>query len=207
MWASGLRWARRFLQYSFAPHTDIINAFLQTLIGLDDYAAASGNPSAQQLFELGNAQASSELPSFNTGSWSLYQPGLEDDLSYHELVTGFLHQLCGLTAVAVYCSTASEFQADLTTPPALTLLTATARSGAPFTLRFQLSKIAHVGVVVLHGTDPALQTSGWFPHGTDAFAVPALRTPGTYLVRLSATDLAGNFTRITGAVTVTVPSR
>ncbi len=33
---------RRFLQYSFAPGTDIINAFLQTLIGLDEYATRAG---------------------------------------------------------------------------------------------------------------------------------------------------------------------
>ncbi len=34
----------RYLQYSFAPHTDIINAFLQSLIGLYDYAQTSRNP-------------------------------------------------------------------------------------------------------------------------------------------------------------------
>ena len=78
----------RYLQYTFAPRTSIINAFLQTLIGLHDYAAVSGNPVAEQLFAAGNAEALPELPSFDTGAWSLYQPGIEDDLSYHELVTG-----------------------------------------------------------------------------------------------------------------------
>ena len=69
----------RFLQYTFAPSTDIINAFLQTLIGLYDFAHVSGNPTAAQLFAAGNAQAQAELPGFDTGAWSLYQPGVEDD--------------------------------------------------------------------------------------------------------------------------------
>ena len=91
----GVRTARgwRFLQYSFAPNLDIINAFLQTLVGLDTYAEVSDDQTAQQLFTAGNAEAQWELPSFNTGSWSLYQPGEEDDLSYHELVTGFAQNL------------------------------------------------------------------------------------------------------------------
>ena len=80
----------RFLQYTFAPSVSIINAFLQTLIGLDDYALESDNPEAMSLFEAGNAEAMAEVPHFDTGAWSLYQPGVEDDLSYHELVTGFL---------------------------------------------------------------------------------------------------------------------
>src|SRR5947209_12002168 len=39
----------RFLQYTFTPGTDIINAFLQTLIGLNLYAKVSGNQTAAQL--------------------------------------------------------------------------------------------------------------------------------------------------------------
>src|SRR5581483_10245590 len=44
----------RFLQYTFAPSTDIINAFLQTLIGLYDFAQASHNATAAALFAAGN---------------------------------------------------------------------------------------------------------------------------------------------------------
>ncbi len=115
----------RFVQYSFAPSrsAEIINAFLQTLIGLYDYAQESGDAQASTLFAAGNAEAESEVPHFDTGAWSLYQPGQEDDLSYHELVTGFLQQLCSRTAAPVYCTTAQHFQADLVTPPQLSLLT------------------------------------------------------------------------------------
>jgi len=103
----------RYLQYSFAPHTDIINAFLQTLIGLFDYARVSGSIQAQQLFAAGNAQAQAELPRFDTGAWSLYQPGVEDSLSYHILVTGFLDQLCARVQAPIYCTTARHFHAYL----------------------------------------------------------------------------------------------
>ena len=191
---------RRFLQYSFAPDTDIINAFLQTLIGLYEYAHASGNTEALALFNAGSAQAQAELPQFNTGAWSLYQPGIEDPLSYHVLVTGFLQQLCTLTAVPLYCSTAAAFKADLTTPPALTQLTLDARAGSSFRLLFRLSKESHVGVVLLRGGRSVFLTSAEFGYGVDAFAIPPLTAAGTYTVHLAATDLAGNFSRIVGSL-------
>jgi hypothetical protein len=193
----------RYLQYTFAPSTSIINAFLQTLIGLHDYAAVSGSPEAQQLFAAGSAEALQELPSFDTGAWSLYQPGVEDDLSYHELVTGFLAQLCTLTQTPLYCTTAAHFQADLKTPPVLRQLTFRAHPRKPVRLRFSLSKISHVGITIRDGAqNTQFLTSASFPYGTDHFTVPPLKRAGTYSVTLTATDLAGNFTRITGTLTV-----
>jgi D-glucuronyl C5-epimerase C-terminus len=194
----------RFLQYTFAPSTDIINAFLQTLVGLYDFAQLSGNPTAAKLFAAGNAQAQAELPGFDTGAWSLYQPGIEDTLDYHQLVTGFLQQLCGRTAAPVYCTTAQDFQSDLTTPPALTQLTGKVRDKASFALRFRLSKISHVGVVVTDASDTTVfATSASFGYGARSFTIPRIKQPGPYGVVLTATDLAGNFARITGNLQVT----
>jgi len=107
----------RYVQYSFTPQTDIINAFLQSLIGLYDFAQASGSRQAQRLFAAGDAQARAELPSFDTGTWSLYQlrPREEDSLDYHKLVTGFLDELCSRTHARVYCTTADHFHAYLKT--------------------------------------------------------------------------------------------
>jgi D-glucuronyl C5-epimerase-like protein len=192
----------RFLQYTFAPQTAIINAFLQTLIGLYDFAHASGNATAAGLFAAGNAEAEAEVPAYNTGAWSLYQPGVEDDLSYHELVTGFLAQLCARTAAPVYCTTAQDFQTDLTTPPALSQLTGQAKTKAGFPLRFRLSKYSHVGIVITQGSRTVFSTSANFPYGVDNFTVPRLRQSGTYDVVLAATDLAGNFARVTGSLQV-----
>ena len=192
----------RYLQYTFAPGTSIINAFLQSLIGLDEYAQVSGNPTAQRLFEAGNAEAQAEVPRFDTGAWSDYQPGVQDDLSYHELVTGFLEQLCTLTGAPVYCTTARHFQAYLKTPPGLAQLTFRARAGQPIQLRFSVSKPAHVGLVVGAGASTVFATSASFSAGVHQITVPILRRPGSYGIRIAATDLAGNFTRVTGTLRV-----
>jgi hypothetical protein len=196
----------RFLQYSFAPHLDIINAFLQTLIGLYDYATYSGDQTAWRLFAAGNAEARAEVPRFDTGAWSLYQPGLEDDLSYHELVTGFLAQLCSRTRATAYCRTAEHFRAYLHTPPAVKQVTGRGTAGRPLTLRFRLSKVSHVGIVILRGSRTVMSTSASFPHGLHGFSVPALRR-GTYVVHLAATDLAGNFHRSVGSLVLAAQRR
>lgn len=191
----------RFLQYSFAPRLDIINAFLQTLIGIYDYAKISGDPVATQLFTAGDTEARGEVPHFDTGAWSLYQPGVEDDLSYHELVTGFLQELCSRTHATAYCVAAQHFQAYLHTPPELRQLTRRGTARTPLFLRFRLSKVSHVGIVILRGDRTVLATSAQFPYGTHGFSVSPLRR-GTYTVHLAATDLAGNFHRVVGSLVV-----
>ncbi len=103
------RRGRRYLLYSFAPGAAVINGFLQTLIGLYDYAQASGSATATALFKAGDAEARAEVPRYDTGSWSLYEPGQQDTLDYHILVTGFLHELCARVHAPVYCTTAAHF--------------------------------------------------------------------------------------------------
>jgi hypothetical protein len=191
----------RYLQYSFAPRTDIINAFLQSLIGLYDYAQFSGSATAQQLFAAGDAQARAELPSFISGGWSLYQPGVQDPLDYHTLVTSFLDGLCERTSAPVYCDTAHLFHADLTTPPALQLLTTRSTAKTRFTVRFHVSKYARVGIVVARGQSTVFLTSAYFPYGVGTFAIPPL-AKGSYTVRLAATDLPGNFNRVVASLQV-----
>jgi len=86
----------RYLIYSFAPHEYVINAFIQSLVGLFDLAS-TGDPLAASLFRAGNAQARIDLPGFNTGGWSRYDQYSDSSLSYHELLTGFLALLCART--------------------------------------------------------------------------------------------------------------
>ena len=73
----------------------------------------------------------------------------------------------------------------------------------PSTLRFHLSKYSRVGVMVSQGAHRVFATSASFPYGIDRFYVPAIKRPGTYGITLAATDLAGNFARITGSLSVT----
>jgi D-glucuronyl C5-epimerase C-terminus len=191
----------RYVQYTFAPEESILNAFLQSLIGLYDYARIGGDPLASRLFAAGDAEARAEVPRFDTGAWSLYQPGEEDSLSYHELVTGFLGQLCQRTHARVYCVTAQHFRQYLKTPPALKLLTHRLQAQRSATVRFRLSKYSHVGIVVLRGSRTVFETSAYFPYGTDAFVVPPLKR-GSYTIHLAATDLTGNFKRIVNTLQV-----
>ena len=50
--------------------------------------------SPPRCFAPGNAQAPLDVPNYNTGYWSLYDQYCESTLSYHELLTGFLANLC-----------------------------------------------------------------------------------------------------------------
>jgi hypothetical protein len=190
------RRGRRYLLYSFAPHAPVINGFLQALIGLYDYAKISGDGHAWHLFRAGDAEARATLPSYDTGAWSLYQPGEEDTLDYHTLVTDFLHQLCSRTHADEYCTVADHFQADLKTPPALQLLTRQIAVGQPADVAFRVSKISRVGITVIRDGKVLFLTSADFPFGVHTFSIPALADGGDYTIRLDATDLAGNYNQL-----------
>ena len=66
-----------YLQYSFAPGLRILNGFIQALNGLYDFAAFANDAEGRALFAAGEAEARVELPTFDTGAWSLYRPGKE----------------------------------------------------------------------------------------------------------------------------------
>jgi hypothetical protein len=191
----------RFLQYSFAPTTDIINAFLQTLIGLYDYEQVSHDPTAQTLFNLGNAQAEAELPSFVVNGWSLYQPGQLDNLNYHELVTGFAQSLCQKLKLPVYCNTYTDFETDMSTRPTLAATTLQASANRKFQLTFQLSKPAYVGITLSQGGTDYIYAKSLFRSGSQYFKGPKLKA-GVYNLAMSATDLVGHYVKITGTFQV-----
>src|SRR5215216_1357471 len=82
-----------YVQYSFWPGLRIANGFAQAVVGLFDVAEITGDARAQALFAAGDAQARVELPTYDTGAWSLYSQGAiarESDLGYHELLRDFL---------------------------------------------------------------------------------------------------------------------
>src|SRR5439155_23973842 len=115
--------------YSFNPEELVINAHLQALVGLFDFAQITGDARALGLFQQGDATAQTVLPSYDTGKWSMYDQNHESDLSYHNLVTGFLKNLCSRTSVQLYCDTAANFKADLEVLPSVTVPAQTVRSG------------------------------------------------------------------------------
>ncbi len=83
-----------YLIYSFAPGERVLNAFVQSLVGLYDYSGLANSDAARALFTAGEAEARLEVPRYDTGAWSLYDQSTESDLSYHTLLRDFLSHLC-----------------------------------------------------------------------------------------------------------------
>jgi D-glucuronyl C5-epimerase C-terminus len=195
-----------YLQYSGLPDLKILNGFIQSLVGLYDYARFTGDTDGTALFQAGDLAARTEVPTYDTGAWSLYSRGSsthESDLGYHELLRDFLVQLCQRTAAVEYCGAADRFTADLAIPPAIQVLPVTLEPKQSGKLRFTLSKISRVSVTIARGSRTvATLYPGTLAHGTKALRWAVPKQTGTYTVTVDATDLAGNAGSATGTVTV-----
>jgi hypothetical protein len=197
--------------YSFAPDLHVINGFLQALIGLYDLAKYGGDPDAQALYAEGERVARREVPSYDTGAWSLYSRGSsehESDLSYHQLVTSFLHNLCTRTEEPVYCDTELKFAQYELEAPVISLATSTLRGGKLGKVKVRLSKISRVVLKFSRNgravyTKPAVVVG----HGKPALSWQVPRKAGEYDVALTATDLAGNVGTAEGTIDVLKPKK
>ena len=195
-----------YLQYSGLPKLKILNGFIQSLVGLYDFANLTGDATAQALFDAGNLAGKAETPRFDTGAWSLYSIGSdthESDLSYHTLLRDFLVQLCSRTTAVEYCSAAQHFTADLTTPPALQVIPTTLTAKKTGKLRFKLSKISRITIrITRQGALVATLNPGTLSYGTKTLSWTAPRHSGRYDVAITATDLANHSATAAGSVTV-----
>ncbi len=200
-----------FVQYSFAPRLRILNGFIQSLVGLYDFAQIAQDRTAGRLFARGDAAARKEVPTFDTGAWSLYSRGTatyESDLNYHEVLIGFLQSLCDRTTTAVYCDAASRFRRDLRTPPRLSVPAQRLRAGRPGRLRFRVSKLSRVTVQLRRGGRLVLSRTSMLGRGRQSVRVTPPRRTRAYEVTLTATDLAGNAAGpVRAAVAVAAPAR
>jgi hypothetical protein len=199
-----------YVQYSFAPALRILNGFIQSLVGLYDFAVNAADPEARQLFDEGEAAARVEVPTFDTGAWSLYSRGTitrESDLNYHGVLRDFLASLCDRTSEPVYCDEVEHLNAYLEQDPQLALVTRRLRGGRQGALKFRLSKISRVTVRLRRGASTVLYRSAILGHGTrsEVFEVP--RKAGTYDISIAATDLAGNAATAAGTVRVLKPKK
>lgn len=184
-----------YLLYSQAPGLFVINGFLQSLVGLHDYARISADPEGLALFDAGEIRAREELGTYDTGAWSLYSRGTssnEATLSYHTLTRDFLDSLCDRLGDSVYCDAEARFTGYLAEPPVVTPITESARARRRGTLKFDLSKISRVSVRVTRGGRTHYSWSGTLGYGLKRLAWTAPRRRGRYTLSISATDLAGN---------------
>ncbi len=197
--------------YSFDPGLRVINGFIQALVGLYDLGKIGDDERARTLYADGEREARLELPTFDTGAWSLYSRGSverESDLSYHQLLRAFLRSMCTRTEDPVYCDTELRLAQYELEPPQLELVTQTLRGGTDGKLRLRLSKISRVGLRVERGgTVVSVRSAVVVGHGTPYLRWPVPRKAGEYDVRLTAVDLAGNVGTAEGTLDVLKPKK
>jgi D-glucuronyl C5-epimerase C-terminus len=197
---------RRYVMYSFAPTLQILNGELQAINGLRDAAVLAGSARARRLVRAGHRAARAALVGFDTGAWSLYSSGGgESTLSYHQLTTGFLAELCRRTGRAEYCRAQERFVRYEQEPPRIgiaPLRGLRARRAAP--LRLTLSKGSDVRVRVfgpkglVMARDMRLERGGH-----DLSWVPPSR--GRFRVQVQARGPEGRLGRSDRTVRVVLP--
>jgi hypothetical protein len=194
--------------YSF-DDAPVLNAQLQAVISIGDYAQISGNSGADGLAAELQAAAETLLPKFDTGYWSLYSlAGKEAPLGYHDYVVSLLTRLASRTGDSTWSDFAARFKSYETQPPVLKpSAAATPDPANPIviypdpqdgyldtaTFAVWLSKLS---TVTLHagGRTKSLELG----HGPQSIVwAPGRRAAGTYYPYLTAVDAAGNSTRVT----------
>jgi hypothetical protein len=192
-----------YSEYSFAPGTFILNGFLQALNGIWDLYTATKSKAVRAIFTRGSRAAKHALHHYDTGAWSLYTlGGQEDDLNYHRLVRDFLKGLCERTNDRVYCTYSTRFTNYLHEHEKLKYVgPGSGRVGHAVPLSFRLSKISCVTVKVRRGGSTVYSSRVLMPYGTHSFSwVP--RSAGSYTVEFTAYDYLNHLTQETGHVTV-----
>jgi D-glucuronyl C5-epimerase C-terminus len=179
-----------YLQYSFASRLYIINAFLQSLIGLYDYAEITGDAEARRLFDAAEPEAREELPANDVGDWSTYSyRGAESTREYHELLREFAASLCSRLRRKVYCDAARDFLSYMTDPAEIELLgPELVTRGVPVRVRFTVSKLSAVQVTITRDGMTALDKLGTFRRGEGSFEWKP-GAIGTYRIRVAAKEL------------------
>jgi hypothetical protein len=181
--------------YSFSRLV-VLNAHLQSVISIGDYAAIAADAAASGLAARMERSAKALFPRFDTGYWSRYSLGSDSSLHYHEYVLSLLRALARRTGDAFWADKAARFQLYLEQPPLFRLV-----RGAPplypvpadgfrdaAALRVWVSKPSTVTLTV--GGARFVRAVGG---GTHTFVWrPSRRPPATYAVRVSGVDLAGN---------------
>ena len=114
---------REFVRlYSFT-RLAVLNAQLQTVLSVRDYAELAQDPVAADLSARLEASTAGLLPSFDTGAWSLYAyRGAEANLGYHAYVVSLLKRLALRSPDPLWREAADRFDRYTKEPPAVTPL-------------------------------------------------------------------------------------
>jgi len=185
--------------YAFNNVT-VLNAQLQTILSLQDYATQTGDQAAVKLASRLQAAAVGLLPRFDTGYWSLYSLGGDEaPLEYHKYVVRLLTTLTRRTQDPTFAGYAQRFGDDLREPPVVK------QGPAPGAIYpwpqdgyrdysryvFWVSKRSAVRLQVVHAAKPVTVSRGWHSLAWS----PGRIEPGVYTPTLRAVDVAGNATQ------------
>jgi hypothetical protein len=182
--------------YSFSDLA-VLNAQLQSVVSLEDYALALEDPAGQQLAGQLRASSAALLPKFDTGAWTLYALGAnESTLDYQRYVVSLLKRIGARNNDPFWTDYGNKFASYEDIPPVLA-------PGPPgpaayprpvdgfrdnAAISFTLSKISRVTVSV--GTERTTLLVGRGRKMIEAYPgkVPAGSNPDS----VKAVDLAGN---------------
>jgi hypothetical protein len=167
--------------YSFTS-LPVLNAQLQAVISLQSYATVAEDGDAAALGARMQRSAAATLSRFDTGYWSYYAlPHDPSPLDYHEYVVSLLKRLG--PADPRFAAAATRFAAYVKQPPAFQLA-----PGSLGALTLWVSKPSTVSVITGAGRSKRVTVDGGWH--TLSWGVP--KQPGSYSVRVSAIDSAGN---------------
>jgi D-glucuronyl C5-epimerase-like protein len=182
--------------YAFNDLT-VLNAQLQTIVSLQDYATQTGDQAAVALAAQLQAATVGLLPRFDTGAWSLYSlGGPEAPLEYHKFVVRLLTTLAKRTQDPTLTTYAQRFGDDLREPP---VVNAGAAPGVIYPWPedgyrdyaryvFWVSKRSTVRLQIENGGKPIVVARGW----NSIVWSPGKLKPGEYAPNLRAVDVVGN---------------
>src|SRR3954471_12411915 len=107
----GMAW---YVLYSFLPRQRVLNAHLNAVAALFDFAQASGEPHTKAAYDAGLLAAHRRIRSFDTGVWSKYaNPGALADLNYHVLNATLAGEVCKRSGDRRVCRAAGSFAREL----------------------------------------------------------------------------------------------
>ena len=177
----------------------VLNAQLQSIVSLLDYATTSGNAAASALAQRLIATAETLFPRFDTGDWSRYElGGGYAPRDYQKFVTDLLAKLAKQTRRSVLGRDGAAVPRVLLRPaagdaarrrrrrsgPSRSTGTSTSRrSRSRLSMRASVT-LAVGGKVATYRLNAGTRTLTWKP--------PAGLAPGTYPVQVSAVSYAGH---------------
>lgn len=176
----------------------VLNAQLQTILSLDEYASSSNDDAATSLAARMTAAAEKLLPRFDTGDWSLYElGGGYASASYQKFVTDLLAKLAKQTEDPFWAATSQAFHAYYYSPPQVTQQAPPPAiwpepldgylDAAPIQIALSMRAavtVAIAGKVTTYRWAAGTHTITWTP--------PVGLAPGTYPVQVSASSYAGH---------------